>query len=340
MATNSVSIDSATHVAQNKWAADPEAAGFKPKKTIGEKIFDAVAYIGIGDIAVLIASIGTGYLLKHSNRTIPGSKLINEDGVSFSKAWTNMIDKVAGFSVFKNVSDRKTLNKRLDDALLTTALVIPGNLALLPIKWMESRKKAIVHKLNEKYGDPATENQLSDVELGDRKIERESSQSWGSLIKGRVIAWGIVFSSLTLVDKMSPTLIPNSMQKTGELFESAAEKTAQKFGTELSDKNRFRAQKFGEVGLIDFFATAAAVSILYVSSKIFARKSDDKQESTLKKPSQEVAVHIENRNNPHQIDETAPAQHQKLVVKREESHLAEAKKSAIESENLIHSAGY
>ncbi|MDG1287281.1 MAG: hypothetical protein P8P30_06910 [Rickettsiales bacterium] len=265
-----------------EWAVKAEDAGYTPKKTIGEKIFDRIAYIGIGDVLVFIASVGLAYGLKYSSRKIPGMK-----DTTWAQGWENVGAKITNFFKLDTQINKKTgkqnrVNGNVENALMTTALMMPGNLALAPIRWMERRKTGLVKNYNEKYGAPAKGETPSDTEIGEWNTKSEAMQSWSSLLKGRVVAWLVVFSSLTTLDKLRPKALPNFMNKTGILFEDAAAKLnladKPKPGVDRGpdatrSKNNKRAYFFGEIASIDFFADIAAIAILYVGSKFFAKRS-------------------------------------------------------------------
>ncbi|GEM_PF-4429689 len=252
-----------------QWASEEAPKNSVHKKTIGEKIFNSIAYIGIADIAVFLSGIVVGYLFKFSSQTIPGSKALTGEKVSFNQGWKGLINKVAG----KDASLGK--KSMVDSVLMTTALMVPGNLALLPIKALESKKKQLVRHWNEKYGSPGTDTHPSDAQIGDWKIDAEPKQTWASLLPSRLIAWGAVFFTFVSAEKFFGNQMENFSNKTSNVFIKGAEK----LDKNLSEKNRFRAEKFGKVAVLDFLATAAAAVILFVSSKFFAKATKENKKN-------------------------------------------------------------
>ena len=279
---------SADEIGKPEWAAKAEKAGYTPKKTIGEKIFDAIAYVGIGDVLVFIGSVGLAYGLKYSSKKVPGTK-----DTTWAQGWENVGEKITktlklDTDIDKDTGKKRLVNSAVEDALMTTALMMPGNLAILPIRWMEKRKTEIVKGYNEKFGNQENGDIPSDVEAGQWNTKSEAMQSWGTLLKGRVAAWLTVFASLTIFSKIKPTALPKFMNKTGNLFEDAAVKMnladkpavgADRGPKAERSKNNRRAYFFGEIASIDFFADIAAVAILYIGSKFFAKQRDAKQDS-------------------------------------------------------------
>ena len=53
------------------WAVKAEAAGYKPKKTIGESKFDNRAYVGWAGVGTFILSVGIAYILRDGRMNIP-----------------------------------------------------------------------------------------------------------------------------------------------------------------------------------------------------------------------------------------------------------------------------
>lgn len=253
------------------WAVENK----KLPKTTGEKIFNGIAYGGFAGVGTFVLSVVAAYLFKFSERAFPGFKR-KPDGTSWAEKWKQWGNGIASLPLIRNSKDPQ---KAGETTLMTTALMMGGNILLFPIRWMEGSKKDIVHYFNEKFGKPG------EVEKGDAQVQNEPPQSWGSIIKARITAWLVVFTSLTVAGniferiKRDPNDI-NAMgkfeQKLGNLFVSAA-KTVK---PDLSERNEFRARKLGELSAIDVFATVAASTLLYVTSKVFARqKAAHKTES-------------------------------------------------------------
>ena len=251
------------------------------KKTIGEKIFGGITIGLFAGVGTFFASIFFAYLAKFSSVKMPLT-----GGKKFSEKWSEWGEKVG------------------DDALMTTALMMGGNLFLFPIKWMEERKQSVVEYFNKKFG---TEE---DVKRGNERVQDAPKQSWASLIPGRLLAWAVVFGSLTSIahftktsdekratyadpDKAPKNLLHKMEMAFGDKFEQAGNKLM----PNASDKARHRIRKFGELTAVDLFATIAAASLLSIFSKIFAKRSHKNNEAEPQKRPIEI---------PRTLPKTAP----------------------------------
>ncbi len=150
---------------------------------------------------------------------------------------------------------------------MTTTLMQGGNAMLLPIGLAEKHKVAIVEGINSALGDTTPTAQVEDTQ----------KQTWGSLIKARITAWLVVFTSLTAASKMVP--------RSFELFETEfAERICQfvRKPTHVAGKET-KTFIYGKIGALDIFATAAAAVLLYIGGHIFAARAEEKREERREK---------------------------------------------------------
>jgi hypothetical protein len=146
---------------------------------------------------------------------------------------------------------------------MTSVLMVPGNLGLIPIKAMENNKPELVEKFNKMLGDKSA----------DASVENDSKQTWGSLVKSRLAAWLAVFTGF----RVAATVIGN--EKFGQFENSFSENIVCKTlgkpthipGMEKIAANETKLFRYGKIAALDVFATAAATILLYMGTRFFAK---------------------------------------------------------------------
>lgn len=337
---------------KNQWVADASAPAQETpaRETIGEKKFRQRAYWGWAGAGTFLFSVAIAYLVRDSSVKTPFSK---EDGskYSFKEGYEALSLKGAGWLQNKGwMKSSDNAARVFGKAMLTTATFLGGFVPLPFIHHMEKNKAKIVRRLNEKHGTAA------DVEQGERNVADEAPQSWGSIIKGRLVSWLIVFASFAgigdmlipktfggmtkdaenLSGKLAKTLhkLPEGSQ---EFFAVTGDSPAEKLASERSalsamganakqEKIMTRYKRTGEISAVDVFATAMSATLLYITSRFFARKSEKKAVTSKdvfvpKLPAKEKAPVTAS-----QPEKEVPVQHTGKVAKREESYAAEAGK--------------
>ncbi|MBY0408207.1 MAG: hypothetical protein K2Q01_10990, partial [Rickettsiales bacterium] len=126
----------------------------------GEKMFDLLTYGGIAGVGTFALTIPLAYWAKYG----------------------------AGAKHFENASKflvRQGLSKPIaEEMVMTSALMQGGNVGIIPVKIMENYKPTIVGQLNDWMGDKS----------GAASVKEDPQQTWGSLIKSRLVAWLAVFT--------------------------------------------------------------------------------------------------------------------------------------------------
>lgn len=228
--------------------AEPCATA-KKTKSKGERVFDWGVYGGIAGVGTFIATVPLTYLFRH---TAVGERYYLGIVNGLHKA----VEKVAPQLMSKKIAE---------DAVMTTALMMGGNAMLLPVGYAEKHKVTTVSGLNTILGDATPPDQ----------IEAQPQQTWSSLVKARLTAWGAVFASIFGASALFP--------KAFSTFENEfAERTCKALGkpTEVMKEGRMvpsRSFLLGKISALDVFATAAAAVLLYVAGHSFARKREEKK---------------------------------------------------------------
>lgn len=345
------------------WAIKAEAAGYERKKTIGEKKFDNRAYFLWAGVGTFIFTIVTAFALRDGRFNVPFYKNKEGEPVSFQKGYQALTaavgDKLHSTRLFKD-KDKKAAHNIAGSAMLTTVTFAGGFIPLPFIRNMERNKAKIVKRLNEKYGT------AEDVAVGEANVKDEAPQSWGSILKGRVGAWLIVFATFAGI---GGKLIPNTFGGIEKDFENLAGKAGQKIhswpegsekyfaatgenktqkeaneaaalpeGTSDKQENQmYTYKRTGELMAVDVFATAMSATLLYVLSKFFANKNKDKKAQNHNEVVEETYRYV-NAETPQPAMEVTAVEkdtqvmpkkkHLNKVAKRDASFTAESSKEA------------
>ncbi len=218
----------------------------KIRKSKGGKLFDWGVYGGIAGVGTFIVTIPMAFVLKDGKRAGQYERVVG---------W---VEKHAG-----RFLSPSTAKKFAEEAVMTTTLMQGGNAMLIPVGIAEHYKVPIVTALDEKLGDQASPE----------SIEATPKQTWMSLIEGRMLAWGAVFSTL-----FSASLaFPKTFQTFTNEFAERACKLVGKPTWDVAKNQESRAFKLGKLGALDVFATAAAATLLYVGGHFFARRHEEKK---------------------------------------------------------------
>lgn len=238
-----VSADHASATASR--ASAPDAP---PARSRGERMFDWGVYGGLAGVGAFVATVPLAYYLKYG-----GGQRIHQ---GIAKGF----EKIAPFIPWK------TGPKFPENAAMTTSLMQGGNAMLIPIGILEKHKIDIVDGLNRATGDATPREQ----------IEKAPKQTWGSLIKSRLVAWLSVFTVFTVAGKYFGKTFDMFEHETGELACKIMRKpiTCNVAGA----LKETRTYLYGKIGALDVFATIGAALILYIGGHFFARKQEEKQE--------------------------------------------------------------
>lgn len=210
------------------------------KRTPGDNTFDWLTYGLVGGVGNFLLSIVAGYWARYGS----GSKQIGK----LSKSMQN-----AGMS-----------HASAEDAIMATALGLGGTALIVPIKMLENNRAEIVNGINKNVGCETT--------IAEQKAEK-TDQSWGGLIKSRLIAWGIVFGSFKTAANV---LGPENFERFEHDF--ARNMVCKPLGkpTHIGGQES-KLYKYGRIGALDIFATAASATILYVASRFLANKGEEEK---------------------------------------------------------------
>jgi len=242
-------------------ATEPAKA---PARTHGDKLFDRWIYAGLNGVGTFILTIPLAYWGDHGKG---------------QKAFKNAAEKLETWGMNP---------KNAETVVRTSTLGIGGTVMVLPVWVAEHFRKPIVGWFNQNFGSDKDKT---------AEVENTAPQTVASLLKGRVVAWLAVFSGFKLFGYGAkaaghPEALQNFETKFGEgamkllgkpthdfaaleketaSIVAAGENVAEKLA-KATAKHETKAFRFAKIGALDVFATTAATSILYVTSRIFAKR--------------------------------------------------------------------
>ena len=269
--------------------------------SFGEKAFNFLTYGVMGTAGTFVASVGVTFWAQRRH----------------ADTWKKVSDNISTplIKAFNITDSRKQEGVRgtANDLLLSLALMMGGNLFVLPIGLMETNKQKIVHALNTKFSSE------KDTAKGDADVENQPMVKFGPLIKSRLIAWATVFVSI----KAAKGLFPKGFNSFVEKGEHIAIKAMRNKGQTLEAEQLKDVKNIGGNSAIDIFATIACTSMLYLFSKAFSRKeaanlqAPKSSDSVTEMP--QSAGTIQGETNPEdrtvtQKDQSRVSRHQDKVV--------------------------
>lgn len=219
----------------------------KPHKSVGEKIFDVGVYGGLAGVSTFILTIPVADWLKFRG------------GAKYYKQMSGWMEN----TVLKFLPEGAR-KKTTENFLMTGILMQGGNLLLVPITMLEHMKVGIVNGLNQMFGDKTDPS----------SIEEAPKQSISSLIKGRLLAFGVVWAAFATVGKFFGPQMGAFEEKTGKFFTDLMKKPTHIFNPKTAKIEESITYSYGKMASLDAFATTAAASILYVGSRFFAKQRD------------------------------------------------------------------
>jgi hypothetical protein len=203
----------------------------------GGRIFDWMTYGGFSALLTLIITPPI------ANLFMEGGKLHGVD------TWMRKTARNLGAS--ENIAK---------EFARTTHFMHGGNLMLIPVAIMEKFRTPIVNRLNRALNDPTDP----------KSVEDAPPQTLSSIIKGRLVAWVVVFSAFTGVS------MAMGEKRFDGMLDRAGTKLCNLFGkpTQILNKSgqlvHSTLYKIGHNTALDFLATASAATLLYVTSHYFA----------------------------------------------------------------------
>jgi hypothetical protein len=315
------------------------------KRSHGEKMFDPANWI-LGYGVTFVASVVGAYLFRDSSVKFPFKKKDGSGTQTFAE-WTENrrkdIEKSALLRPFEK--NQHFGRKRLSQIIMNTLVTFPGGFLMLPVeRWMEHRKQSIVHWFNKRTGD---EDQ---VKIGDVRTANHKVSGWGSLLLGRLTAITTVIASFMTLEVIAPNTMGGIEKDFERGFVGVGDKVSTLFSKYKKPLNRPRSLQdgsfdftdpnakaykrlfnMGNLSAIDSIATAASVSVVFMTNNFLKKRSH--KEETFEAPKKIVPQEAHSQ----QDEEVAPTQSRSNASQRvaqRQGYRQEAEKAAAERESV------
>lgn len=277
--------DSAQDATGTKAAPQPPPE-VKHKRTTGLRLFDVMLYPLITNVGVFVISVAATYLTNKGNLTtkgrqldwqkdtlMEGEKLVyGKTGEFFQKRGAWLVEKFKGMGMKE---DTANMSKMVFFSFADGSLMAPF------VKMLEDRREKIGKWIDRRLGSEPDDPSV---------YKAEPKQSWTSVLGGRAATAAIVVNTAVA---LNAKVLPN---KTPELIEgkkiSFNDKLFNIPGIKLGNwinKNPGVAKFFGKhdgadiarVSIFEAVYTSICTAGLYFSSRLFARKLNERQERKL-----------------------------------------------------------
>ena len=261
-------------------------------KTTGEKWFDALRF-GLGEGIILGLTAAIAYVARYGRDSYAGIPNILKKG----QQWiTRKLMPEAALRGETPLSDNDALKARIAGAFASTTVLMHGGNFFIPVmKFLQDRKEHIVTFLNAHFGKPG------EVEAGKKRVEHQTKESWGDVIKGRIGSWLLVFTSfigadlIAGKDRNGQYRFDKFEEKFGRLVAGMTPKGKDIANVPVSEaltdlQSANKTYRFGKILALDFYATTAAVALWTTISKLSAIARGRKERAIEKSAEEKVAV--------------------------------------------------
>lgn len=287
--TNEPSQPETTASSPDKSTVQPGPPLDLSKKTTGEKYYDVVQFL-VGKAWIMAFTAAIAYSAKY------GKDQWGPMPNPFKKFQGWFHDFLLHNKTFP-LAEKGEFAGRLAGATANTMVLFHGGNIFAPVmKWMENGKEDISNYFNRRYGKPG------EVEIAHERLKDMPKQDWGDVLKGRIAAWLIVFTSFVTIDSAI-----GKDKKTGLYWFDKYEegfgrwlagftKEGKKIGIKmpvsqelsvLQDANK--TYRFGKIAALDVYATTAAIFIWNAISRMSAKKQQERNRTAAQAENHDAA---------------------------------------------------
>lgn len=245
----------------------------KGSKTTGEKFYNRIQ-LAVGNVFILTATALLAYLTRYgkSSYSIGSVKIPNV--LQGLQKWLNK--NVMENEKFK--LDERPVIQRVVGAFLSTLVIFHGGNFFAPVmRSLENHREKIVTYANKRWGKPG------EAEAGHERLKDLPKQTWGDVIKGRIVAFLIVFGSFATTDAILGKDKKTGMYRFDQYEEWFGRKAAglTKGGKEISKtpitqplspaQSANPAFRFSKILALDLYATTAGIITWAFISRLSAK---------------------------------------------------------------------
>ncbi len=274
-----VNQDKATEHGENGRVAHPhvplddrvspaiDGRGGKRKRTGGETLFDLTTY---GGFALVGNEVVSTYIVKQAEKPTAFGRLYQRAG-----------------ELTKKISPKGGLPFVSSGRFNYINFAIIGGFTMVPfIKFFEDNKGRLVRAADSIIHGVKADND-PEIRRAHEEMDNAPKQTWGSLLKGRiatvVFAW-LVDASINWKGGWSARALKGTKLENYSSLESIAGRAADRMADSIGSRRGLDVAKTANLkswlnqgfGLLSL-STALTV-LFYISSKVFAKRSDDRRE--------------------------------------------------------------
>lgn len=257
----------------------------KPKRTTGLKLFDVFLYPILTNVAVFALSVGATYFSMHGKEA--GKLIEDKDGKMVPNATRKFGLFMSGRVEWLGRQFNKvgiTGEKTVEAASMVTFSFVDGSIMAPFIKMLEDRREKIAKWIDTKLGTKPKDESV---------YEAEPKQSWASVLGGRAVTAGIVVPTAYLLGNFGRKengkigrVTEKEKSFNDLMFKDPGYNFGEKLGKKYPAQNAWIAEKLpgtniaglAKVGLFEAFYTSVCTAGLYVSSRFFARKGEERRD--------------------------------------------------------------
>lgn len=264
-------LDSQGSTEQNAQTEKILAEHRRQKRTPGLKLFDVLLYPLLNNISVFALSVAATYLTARGGmKNKEGKAVYGKFGEFFQKRGEWLTNKFEGMGMTHGQAD---MSKMVFFSFADGSVVAPA------IKVLEDRREHIAHWIDDKMGTKSDDLSVYDA---------EPKQTWLSVLGGRLATVSIVVPTAVALEKTrvhgknpltGKTEVMNLNQK---LFNNPGIELGQHAKSKGWFKKFSAKHDMGEiarVSIFEAFYTSVCTAGLYITSRAFARKHDEKVKS-------------------------------------------------------------
>lgn len=263
---------------QQATPAQPEPAGQHKHRTVGNKIYDWGIYSTFAWAGVAALSAFSAHEAMHGKHpAFNWLRSLNNNCISgLSKALESTIMKG---------KPRETIEGWAKGSTMFVTLGMGGWAMMAPIKWLEDHRERNACAIDKFLGTTPPDPKL---------VQAEVPQTWGSVLKGRLMSWGLSYAAFAA---MGP-------KTTGHVSDWFADKATRVFMALKPAANHAKVKKWADIAAFDATFTIITAAATYGFSRMFARRNQlaKEDESTLMTIDPATPTPLDPVFNPHPED--------------------------------------
>ncbi|NBO19660.1 MAG: hypothetical protein EBV03_10655, partial [Proteobacteria bacterium] len=225
-------------------AVQAQATPHEKHRTVGNKIYDWGVYSTFAWAGVAAVSALSAHEAMHGKHpAFNWLRSLNNNCISgLSKGLESTIMKGAS---------KESIHGWAKGSTMFVTLGLGGWAMMAPIKWLEDHRERNAARIDNFLGTTPPDPKL---------VEAEVPQTWGSVLKGRLMSWGLSYAAFAA---MGP-------KTTGHVSDWFANKASKVFMALKPSANQAKVKKWADIAAFDAVFTIITAAATYGFSRMFA----------------------------------------------------------------------